>query len=62
MPPPSSLSRRSISNDDGENLFLAKAMTLAHALTTHGRVPKCATSDGDKAKGPEVVFEAMPWQ
>jgi hypothetical protein len=31
-------------------------------LRAHGRVPKSATSDGDKAKGPEVVFEAIPWQ
>jgi hypothetical protein len=40
----------------------AKAMTLGVRLDTHRRVPKSATSDGDKAKGPEVVFEAIPWQ
>src|SRR5262249_35859302 len=30
----------------------------------HGRVPKSATSDGDKAKGRalSLVFEAIPWQ
>src|SRR5262245_8177466 len=36
------------------------------ALDAHGRVPKSATSDGDKAKGPAVpvaVFGgSLPWQ
>jgi hypothetical protein len=35
-------------------------------LDAHGRVPKSATSDGDKAKGPAVpvaVFGGvLPWQ
>jgi hypothetical protein len=44
----------------------AKAMTLGVRLDTHRRVPKSATSDGDKAKGPAVpvaVFGGvLPWQ
>src|SRR5262249_26798184 len=40
-------------------------LLMMGALDAHGRVPKSATSDGDKAKGPVLpvaVFWEIPWQ